>query len=243
MKQLPNYGFHQKYWDPIRPHFSKDPMYRKWHQNEITFSLVYAFTENFMLPFSHDEVVYGKESLVGKMPGDEWQRFANLRLLFSYMFMHPGTNLIFQGGEFGQTSEWNFAQSLDWHLTEYAPHKGIQETIKALNHLYKTEKGLTELQFDSSGFEWIDASDAQNAIMIFARKSYDEKDTLIVALNMTPVPRTDYRIGVKSEGSWTEVFNSDATQFWGSGKVNATDIKAEPIPWQGRPFSKGGRDQ
>jgi 1,4-alpha-glucan branching enzyme len=234
-------GFGQKWmmgWmnDTLR-YFAKDAMYRRYHQNDLTFSLVYAFTENFMLPFSHDEVVYGKQSLLGKMPGDEWQRFANLRLLFSYMFMHPGTNLIFMGGEFGQSSEWNFAQSLDWHLTQYQPHQGIQATIKALNNLYKTEKAMTDLQFDSTGFEWVDASDAQNSIVIFARKGHDPADTLLVALNLTPVPRLDYRIGTNGEGTWNEVFNSDAVEFWGSGKVNKNPIKAENVAWHGRSHS------
>jgi 1,4-alpha-glucan branching enzyme len=234
-------GFGQKWmmgWmnDTLR-YFARDPMYRKWHQNDLTFSLVYAFSENFMLPLSHDEVVYGKQSLLGKMPGDEWQRFANLRLLFSYMFTHPGTNLIFMGGEFGQTGEWNFSRSLDWHLTQYAPHQGMQACMKALNGLYTQQPALFERQFESESFEWIDASDWQNSILIYRRKGHQAAQDVIVALNMTPIPRIDYRIGVNGEGVWQELFNSDDTAFWGSGKTNRYPIDAEAVTWHGRSHS------
>jgi 1,4-alpha-glucan branching enzyme len=211
-------------------YFSKDPMYRKWHQSDLTFSTVYAFSENFMLPLSHDEVVYGKASLLMKMPGDEWQKFANLRLMFVYMYTHPGTKLIFQGGEFGQAAEWNFKESLDWHLTQYPGHKGIQETIKKLNHLYKTEKAMSELQFSPEGFDWLDASDTENSVLYYRRKSGDEQ--ILIILNMTAVPRTGYRIGVPNTKSIKEIFNSDETICHGSGLSNAK-IKIEKIPAHG----------
>ncbi|MEA5260430.1 1,4-alpha-glucan branching protein GlgB [Arcicella aquatica] len=234
-------GFGQKWmmgWmnDTLK-YFQKDPMYRRHHQDQLTFSTNYAFSENFMLPLSHDEVVYGKKSLVGKMPGDEWQRFANLRLLFSYMFTHPGTNLIFMGGEFGQTSEWNFEKSLDWWLLDHAPHKGIQNLMKALNHMYKTEPALYEKQFSHEGFEWIDTSDRNNSIVIYARKGNVSKEQLIIILNMTPVPHENYRIGVPMMGIWNEILNSDEHDFGGSGKTNKSLIMAEEIAWQGKAYS------
>ncbi len=234
-------GFGQKWmmgWmnDTLK-YFQKDPMYRRHHQDQLTFSTNYAFSENFMLPLSHDEVVYGKKSLVGKMPGDEWQRFANLRLLFSYMFTHPGTNLVFMGGEFGQTSEWNFEKSLDWWLLDHAPHRGIQNLMKALNHMYKTEPALYEKQFSHEGFEWIDTSDRNNSIVIYARKGNVSKEQLIIILNMTPVPHENYRIGVPMMGIWNEILNSDEHDFGGSGKTNKSLIMADEIAWQGKAYS------
>ncbi|PSL27747.1 1,4-alpha-glucan branching protein GlgB [Dyadobacter jiangsuensis] len=215
-------------------YFEKDPAFRKWHQDQLTFSLVYAFSENFMLPFSHDEVVYGKKSLINKMPGDEWQRFANLRLMFTYMYTHPGTKLMFMGGEFGQTSEWNFQQSLDWHLLEHAPHKGIRECVIALNKLYKEEPALFDYSFSHDGFEWIDTQDRENSVLVYARKSTDPARNLIIALNLTPVPRKAYRVGVASEGTWQEIFNSDAAQFGGSGIINYEPVTAEAHQWHGK---------
>jgi len=201
--------------------FKKEPIYRKHHQNDLTFSMTYAFTEHFMLPFSHDEVVYGKQSLVYRMPGDEWQRFANLRLLFGYMFTHPGTKLMFMGGEFGQTAEWNFEQSLDWHLLQYDGHKGIQDFVKDLNHLYKSSPALYEKQFSPEGFQWIDYSDHENSVLTYVRKGHDEKNDLIIACNFTPVPRENYRIGNPKKGKLTEVLNSDAAKYGGGGNVNS----------------------
>lgn len=215
-------------------YFEKDAAFRKWHQDQLTFSLVYAFSENFMLPFSHDEVVYGKKSLLNKMPGDEWQKFANLRLMFSYMFTHPGTKLIFMGGEFGQTSEWNFQQSLDWHLLEFAPHAGVRECMKALNQLYKDEPALFDYSFSHEGFEWIDTQDRENSVLVYARKSFDPARNLIIALNLTPVPRKGYRVGVLSPGSWQEIFNSDASAFGGSGVINHDPVTAEDHEWHGK---------
>ncbi len=218
-------------------YFKRDPAFRKFHQDNLTFSTVYAYTENFMLPLSHDEVVYGKKSLVEKMPGDEWQRFANLRLLFSYMFTHSGTKLLFMGGEFGQTSEWKFDASLDWHLLAFAPHQGMAACVKALNHLYRTEPALYERSFTEDGFEWIDTSDRENTIVSYVRKGNNPQHTLLIVLNMTPVPRADYRIGVPSAGAYHEVFNSDAMAFYGSGIANPHAIQSEMTAWQGRPQS------
>ena len=210
--------------------FKKEPIYRKHHLNDITFSMTYAFTENFMLPFSHDEVVYGKKSLLYRMPGDEWQQFANLRLLYGYMFTHPGANLIFMGGEFGQSSEWNYNQSLDWHLTQYDLHSGIQNLIKDLNNIYKTFPALYEKQFSPEGFQWIDYGDAENSVLTYIRKGNDEKNNLIIAANFTPVPREKYRIGISKTGSLKEIFNSDAKKYGGSESKN-TAVKTEKKPW------------
>jgi len=221
--------------DSLR-YFERDPYYRQFHQNEITFSLIYAFTENFMLPFSHDEVVHGKQSLVYKMPGDDWQRFANLRLLYLWMFTHPGTKLLFQGCEFAQTAEWNHEQSLDWHLLQFAPHNGMQRFVKGLNHMYRSENALFEKQFEATGFEWIDASDHGNSILIYMRKGNIESENLVIALNLTPIPHTEYRIGLPSSGEWNEVINSDDISFYGSGVLNGV-VSAEAIPWQGKQFS------
>ncbi|MBU2902851.1 1,4-alpha-glucan branching protein GlgB [Maribacter dokdonensis] len=200
--------------------FKKEPIYRKHHQNDLTFSMTYAFTENFMLPFSHDEVVYGKQSLVYRMPGDEWQKFANLRLLFGYMFTHPGTNLMFMGGEFGQTAEWNFQQSLDWHLLQYSVHKGVQDFVKDLNHLYRNSPGLYEKQFSPEGFQWIDYGDHENSVLTYVRKGHDEKNDLVIACNFTPVPRENYRIGNPKKGKLKEILNSDDAKYGGGGNLN-----------------------
>ena len=210
--------------------FKKEPIYRKHHQNDITFSMTYAFSENFMLPFSHDEVVYGKQSLLYRMPGDEWQRFANLRLLFGYMFTHPGTNLIFMGGEFGQSSEWNFQNSLDWHLTQYDYHSGIQKFVKDLNATYKNYPALYEKQFSPESFQWIDYGDSENSVLTYIRKGYDKKNDLIVICNFTPIVRENYRIGVPTNTKLKEVFNSDDKKYGGSG-VSNKNIKITKTPW------------
>ncbi|HZY37481.1 MAG TPA: 1,4-alpha-glucan branching protein GlgB [Mucilaginibacter sp.] len=215
-------------------YFSQDPIYRKYHHNQITFSLIYAFTENFMLPFSHDEVVYGKGSMLGKMPGDEWQKFANLRLLYSYMFTHPGSKLLFMGAEFGQGTEWNYQRSLDWYVLEYPNHQGIKEVVKALNHLYREEPALYEKSFQWNGFEWIDGGNANDSILIYERKGNEEVNNLVIVLNMTPMPHFDYRVGVHSKGKWVEVFNSDEKRFWGGGMSNSKAIAAEDVEWHGR---------
>jgi 1,4-alpha-glucan branching enzyme len=218
-------------------YFAKEPVYRKHHQNDLTFSLNYAFTENFMLPLSHDEVVYGKKAIVDKMPGDEWQRFANLRLLYSFMYTHPGTKLLFQGGEFGQTSEWNFQTSLDWHLLQYDVHKGAQSLVKDLNKFYKKEKALFEKQFSTEGFEWIDHGDHQNSVLSYIRKGEIEKDNVIIVLNLTPVPRENYRIGLPKSGSLKQVFNSDDKKYYGTGEYKNTKLTAEEKEWNNRQHS------
>ena len=213
-------------------YFKKEPVYRKHHQNDLTFSMTYAFTENFMLPFSHDEVVYGKQSLVYRMPGDEWQRFANLRLLFGYMFTHPGTNIMFMGGEFGQTAEWNFQQSLDWHLLEYGGHSGVQQFVKDLNATYKNFPALYEKQFSPEGFQWIDYGDHENSVLTYIRKGHDEKNDLIIACNFTPILRENYRVGIPKKGKMKEVLNSDAKEYGGGGNLN-TSIKTSTKAWHG----------
>ncbi|MBT8188306.1 MAG: 1,4-alpha-glucan branching protein GlgB, partial [Croceitalea sp.] len=212
--------------------FKKEPIYRRHHLNDISFSMTYAFTENFMLPFSHDEVVYGKQSLVYRMPGDEWQRFANLRLLFGYMFTHPGGNLIFMGGEFGQTSEWNFEQSLDWHLLQYDFHTGIQKTIQDLNNLYKGQPALYEKQFSPEGFQWIEHNDHQNSVISYIRKGNTAKDDLVVVCNFTPVPRENYRLGVPKAKQLKLVFNSDDKEYGGGGLGKKT-AKPSKTAWNG----------
>ena len=218
-------------------YFSTDPLYRRYHHNQITFSLIYAFTENFMLPFSHDEVVYGKGSMLNKMPGDEWQKFANLRLVYSYMFTHPGSKLLFMGAEFGQGSEWNFSQSLEWYVLEYPNHRGIQDTVKALNHLYRTEPALYEKSFEGAGFEWIDGGNANDSVLIYTRKGLDPKNDLVIILNMTPAPHHGFRVGVPEGGSWKEIFNSDDKKYWGSGMLNTKAVKADNQHWHGREYS------
>ena len=187
-----------------------------------------------MLPFSHDEVVYGKGSMLRKMPGDEWQQFANLRLMYSYMFTHPGTKLLFQGGEFGQGDEWDYSKSLQWHVLEYANHQGMSETVKALNHLYRDEPALYEKAFDFTGFEWIDGGNANDSILVYGRMGHNSKDDLVIILNMTPVPRYNYRIGVPAAGAWKEIFNSDAKNLWGSGIINYDAVKTDAQKWHGK---------
>ncbi len=218
-------------------YFSTDPLYRRYHHSQITFSLIYAFTENFMLPFSHDEVVYGKGSMLRKMPGDEWQQFANLRCLYAYMFTHPGTKLLFMGGEFGQGEEWNFEHSLDWHVLEYPNHQGMKETIKALNRLYRSEPALYEKGFEWSSFEWVDGGNANDSILIYNRKGHDAINDILVVLNLTPTPHYNFRVGVSSKGKWAELFNSDAKEFWGSGMLNPEPVSSEVVNWQGREHS------
>ncbi len=218
-------------------YFQKEPVYRKYHQNDLTFSMTYAFSENFMLPLSHDEVVYGKKSIAGRMPGDEWQKFANLRLLYGYMFTHPGAKLLFMGAEFGQSGEWNFESSLDWHLLEFGYHDGIKKLITGLNGLYKSNPALYEKQFSPEGFEWISYSDHQNAVMSYIRKGEKEKENLVVVCNFTPVVREDYRVGLPKKGKITQIFNTDDTVFSGSGVTNAKAIKIDAEPWNGREFS------
>ncbi|PIS31545.1 1,4-alpha-glucan branching enzyme [Candidatus Saganbacteria bacterium CG08_land_8_20_14_0_20_45_16] len=216
---------------------AQDPIHRKYHQDELTFSLLYAFQENFMLPLSHDEVVHGKGSLFGKMPGDDWQKYANLRLLYSYMYGHPGKKLLFMGAEFAQWPEWLHDQSLDWHDLDYSVHQGVRELVKDLNQLHQTEPALYELDFEPSGFQWIDCRDYEKSVISFLRKSRDEQEMILVVCNFTPVPRFAYRLGVPRAGEWREVLNSDATYYGGSGLGNFGQALAEPCPMHGHSHS------
>jgi len=219
-------------------YFSKNAIHRKYHHNELTFSMLYAYTENFVLSLSHDEVVHGKCSLLSKMPGDNWQKFANLRLLLSYMYAHPGKKLLFMGSEFGQWAEWYHEQSLDWHLLEFDTHKGIQHLVRDLNHLYRRNPAFSEKDFDPAGFEWIHCDDWQNSVLTFLRKtSHSIEDAILVACNFTPVPRQHYRVGVPVIGYWKEIFNSDAPVYGGGGIGNLGGLEAENTPYHGRPFS------
>lgn len=235
-------GFGQKWmmgWMHDTLHYFKlDPVHRKYHQDEITFSIIYAFTENFMLPLSHDEVVHGKGSLFGRMPGDDWRKFANLRLMYSYMFTHPGTKLLFMGGEFGQTGEWNHDRSLDWDsLNGNAMHQGVLKVVKALNALYKTEKSLYHYGFDGRGFEWSDYSDRENSVIIYIRKADDKEDLLMVICSFTPETRQHYRVGVPYRGTWKEIFNSDNSDFGGSGVKNEGLLHTTPVKFHQKDYS------
>ncbi|MEM0999452.1 MAG: 1,4-alpha-glucan branching protein GlgB [Bacteroidota bacterium] len=214
-------------------YFKKDPVYRKHHQNDLTFSMTYAFTENFMLPLSHDEVVHGKGPLIGRMPGDEWQRFANLRLLYGFMYTHPGAKLLFMGGEFGQTREWDNDDSLHWDLLQFVPHQGMQQWVKVLNAFYRKEKALFQQQYRENGFQWIDHSDHANSVIVYLRQGKTNRSNLLVACNLTPVPQENYRIGVPFGGKWKEVLNSDAPEYFGSGFATDADITSRAEPSHG----------
>jgi 1,4-alpha-glucan branching enzyme len=234
-------GFGMK-WDMGWMHdtlvyMSKNPIYRKYHHNQLTFRLLYAFNENFVLPLSHDEVVYGKGSLLGKMPGDDWQKFANLRLLFGHMYAQPAKKLLFMGGEFGQWNEWYHEESLDWQLLEFPSHAGLQRWVKELNRTYRTEKALYELDFDPAGFEWIDCNDTQQSTLSLFRKSRSASEIILVVLNFTPTPRYNYQVGAPRGGFWQEILNSDAEEYGGSGHGNFGGIEAVPIEIHGRPYS------
>ncbi|MBI5644278.1 MAG: 1,4-alpha-glucan branching protein GlgB [Deltaproteobacteria bacterium] len=218
-------------------YFSKDPVYRKYSHNQLTFSIWYAFMENFILPLSHDEVVHGKGSLIGKMPGDEWQRFANLRLLYGYMFGHPGKKLLFMGAEWGQVKEWSHDESLEWHVLQFSYHAGVQKWVKDLNRLYKNETALHELDFENDGYEWVDFHDWGESIISFIRKGHETRNIILVVCNLTPVYRANYRVGVPADGYWKEILNSDAPEYGGSGKGNLGGVDAEYFPAHNRPYS------
>ena len=218
-------------------YIEKDPLHRTHHHKKITFSTLYAFSENFILPFSHDEVVHMKGSMLDKMPGDEWQKFANLRTLYGYLFTYPGKKLLFMGNEFGQGREWTHDESLDWHLLDYPRHADLRRWVQDLNHLYRSECALFESDSDSHGFEWIDGNDRQRSVISFLRRAVSPNDELVVVCNFTPVPREGYRIGVPHEGCWQELLNSDATFYGGSGVGNLGGLKAEPEPTHGRSHS------
>jgi 1,4-alpha-glucan branching enzyme len=222
--------------DTLR-YFSLDPIYRQYHHNELTFSMIYAFHENFVLPLSHDEVVHGKRALLEKMPGDDFQKFANLRLLFGYMFAHPGKKLLFMGNELGQRSEFWEAGEVEWNLEDSPPHRGIQRLLADLNRLHRTEPALHQIDFEGSGFEWIEANDAAASVLSFMRRGRNVDDTVVVVCNMTPIVRESYRVGVPRPGYYREIFNSDSRHYEGTDVGNSGGLHAEPIPWNDRPYS------
>jgi 1,4-alpha-glucan branching enzyme len=218
-------------------YFEQDPIYRRYHHHELTFSLMYAFSENFILPLSHDEVVHGKGSLYTKMAGDHWQKLANLRALYAYMWAHPGKKLLFMGQEFAQTREWNYESSLDWHLLESADHAGIQALVRDLNRAYRDEPALWELDSDPAGFYWLEPNDADSNVMAFARTTRDGKRVMVFVTNLSPIPRQGYRLGLPRSGQWKEVLNTDSQFYGGSDVGNLGGITAEPVPWNQQPFS------
>jgi 1,4-alpha-glucan branching enzyme len=214
-----------------------EPIHRKYHHNELTFSLIYAFTENFSLPLSHDEVVHGKRSLLDQMPGDLWQKFANLRLLYTYMWTHPGKKMLFMGGEFGQWNEWNHDESLQWHLLQWESHQGLHRLVRELNHLVRREPALHEVDFDCHGFEWIDCNDWEASVLTYIRRAKNPADFLVVACNFTPVPRMAHRIGVPELCWYDEIFSSDSQFYSGTNLGNYPGRQAEARDWHGRPYS------
>jgi 1,4-alpha-glucan branching enzyme len=218
-------------------YFQKDPVYRRFHHHTLTFSLMYAFSENFVLPLSHDEVVHGKRSLLDKMPGDRWQKFANLRALYAYMWAHPGKKLLFMGGELGEWKEWDFDGSLHWDLLESPEHQGIHSLIRDLNRAYRTQPALHEVDFDPSGFRWLEANDAANNVLAFARLDAQGDRPVVCAMNLSPVPRYDYRVGMPACCRWEELVNTDSAYYGGSGIGNLGGVDAQPIPWHDQPFS------
>ncbi|HEX6460869.1 MAG TPA: 1,4-alpha-glucan branching protein GlgB [Thermoleophilaceae bacterium] len=218
-------------------YFQQDPIYRRYHHHELTFSLMYAFSENFILPLSHDEVVHGKGSLYGKMAGDRWQKLANLRALYAYMWAHPGKKLLFMGSEFAQEAEWSHERSLDWHLLETPEHAGIQSLVRDLNRLYKEEPALWQVDSEPAGFWWLEPNDADNNVMAFARASRDGERVLVFATNLSPLPRHGYRLGLPRPCRWKEAVNTDSTYYGGSDVGNLGAIEPEPIPWHNQPFS------
>ena len=232
-----DYKWNMGWMHDMLSYMEKDPIYRRYHQNQITFSLVYAFSENFVLPFSHDEVVHLKHSMLDKMPGDLWRKFANLRALYAYMTSHPGKKLLFMGGEFGQWREWSEARSLDWHLLAAPEHQQLQNFVKALNHLYLQEPALHQVDASWEGFAWIDLSDADQSVISYTRYAHDRNDLLVVVCNFTPLPRHGYRIGLPIEAAYREILNSDWRHFGGSGVENQGLLRAEAQPWQNCPFS------
>ena len=218
-------------------YFGHEPVHRKYHQHHITFGLLYAFTENFVLVLSHDEVVHRKKALLDKMPGDTWQRFANLRALYGYLYGHPGKKMLFMGGEFGQWSEWSHDDSLPWHLCQHEPHLGLQRYVRDLNRLHRNEPALHQADFDWTGFQWIDYNDGEQSAIAFMRKARDQANFVVCVCNFTPVPRHGYRIGVPAPGWYRELLNSDAAFYGGSNVGNWGGVQAEPTPWHGLPYS------
>jgi 1,4-alpha-glucan branching enzyme len=218
-------------------YFSHDPAHRSYHHGELTFSLMYAFSENFILPLSHDEVVHGKGSLLDKMPGDRWQQFANLRALYGYMWAHPGKKLLFMGCELAQESEWSHERSLDWHLLERPEHRGVQQLVGDLNRFYRDEPALWEIDGEPAGFTWLELNDAPANVIAFARFSQGAERTVVCVCNFSPVPRPGYRVGLPRSGRWREALNTDDARYGGSGVVNGEVIEAEEIGWHGQQWS------
>jgi 1,4-alpha-glucan branching enzyme len=210
-------------------YYKMDPIFRQFHQDKFSFSMMYYYDENFMLPLSHDEVVHGKSPMLYKMPGDEWQKFANLRILYTYMFTHPGAKLLFMGNEFGATNEWNYKSELQWDLLQHPSHGGIKYCVQQLNHLYQSEPALFEKQFEPGGFEWVDLNHRSDSVMVYKRKGKKEKDDVLVILNVTPVVRNDWEIFVHGKGKWSEIFNSDSKEFWGTGDVFNPTIQSKLV--------------
>jgi 1,4-alpha-glucan branching enzyme len=215
-------------------YFQLEPIHRRWHHHELTFSLVYAFTENFILPLSHDEVVHGKGSMLSKMPGDRWQQLANLRALYAFMWAHPGKKLLFMGNEIAQEQEWSEERSLDWHLLEDPEHSGVQALVRDLNHAYRATPALWERDQDGTAFWWLEPNDAEASVFAFARIGRDARKPLVFVANLTPVPRTGYRMGLPVPGRWIELVNTDAAHFGGSGQGNLGGVEAEDAPWMGQ---------
>jgi 1,4-alpha-glucan branching enzyme len=218
-------------------YMEQDPIYRRYHHDSLTFSLMYAFSENFILPLSHDEVVHLKKSMLDKMPGDTWQKFANLRALYGYMFTHPGKKLLFMGDEFGQWNEWNEREALQWELLDWPSHRGLQQYVRALNELYRREPALHEVDGSWEGFKWLESHDNENSALAFLRRAKDPANELLIACNFTPVPRHNYRIGVPRSGHYTEILNSDAVEYWGSNVGNLGGVHSEDLDWGGHPHS------
>ncbi|MEC9082687.1 MAG: 1,4-alpha-glucan branching enzyme, partial [Pseudomonadota bacterium] len=240
--EIDGLGFNLKWnmgWMHDTLHYlQQDPVYRQYHHDKLTFGLLYAFSENFVLPLSHDEVVHGKSSLIQKMPGDDWQQRASLRLLFSYMFSYPGAKLLFMGGEFGQRQEWSERRELDWYLLQYPEHQGLRKLVQDLNGLYRRYPALHRKSFTGEGFEWIDCHDSTQSVISFLRNpGTPEHGPLVIVANFTPIPRHHYRIGVPTGGNWQEIFNSDSTWYGGSNLGNPLLLQAEPTPWMARPCS------
>jgi 1,4-alpha-glucan branching enzyme len=215
-------------------YMSCDPVFRRYQHDQITFSIWYAFAENFMLPLSHDEVVYGKGSLLGRMPGDDWQRFAGLRTLYGYMWAHPGKPLLFMGGEFGQFNEWNHESSLDWHLLDEPLHDGVRRWIGDLNRVYRQEPALHAREFSQDGFAWVVVRDSEESVLAFLRRHEADGEAILVVCNFTPVPRQNYRVGVPTGGTWRELLNSDSRIYGGSGQGNLGGVQSSPVPSHGQ---------
>ena len=228
-----SYKWNMGWMHDMLQYVKEDPVHRRWHHNKITFSMLYAFTENFVLPFSHDEVVHGKRAMLDKMPGDLWQKHATLRTLYGYMFGHPGKKLMFMGCEFGQWREWNCEESLDWHLLEEPMHTGLARWVRELNAIYQREPSLHQVDFEGAGFTWIDCNDNENSVISLIRRARNPEDFTVMVANFTPVPRPDYRVGVPAGGWYRELLNSDAESYGGSNMGNGGGAMTEPIAAHG----------